>query len=113
MLLESAKKHAAVQAIQDWVKSPGAIGIGSGSTVVYAVEHLRENIEKYPNLVCVPTSFQARQLIVQSGLKLGSLETHPLLDCVIDGADEVDDDRTLIKGGGGCLLQVRCLLLLP
>lgn len=106
MLLESAKKNAAIQAVRDWVKSPGTVGIGSGSTVVYAVEYLRANIGEYSELVCVPTSFQARQLIVQSGLKMGSLETHPQLDCVIDGADEVDDKRTLIKGGGGCLLLV-------
>lgn len=105
MLLESAKKNAAIRAVSDWVKSPGTLGVGSGSTVVYAVEYLRENIDKYTGLVCIPTSFQARQLIVQSGLTMGSLETHPELDVVIDGADEVDDDRTLIKGGGGCLLQ--------
>ncbi|XP_060780935.1 ribose-5-phosphate isomerase-like [Neoarius graeffei] len=57
------------------------------------------------NIVCVPTSFQARQLILQHGLSLSDLDRHPDLDVAIDGADEVDDSLTLIKGGGGCLTQ--------
>lgn len=58
------------------------------------------------NVVCVPTSFQAKQLIVENGLKLGELEIYPELDVAIDGADECDVDLNCIKGGGGCLLQV-------
>ncbi|XP_060780934.1 ribose-5-phosphate isomerase-like [Neoarius graeffei] len=55
------------------------------------------------NIVCVPMSFQARQLILQHGLSLSDLDRHPDLDVVIDGADEVHDSLTLIKGG--CLTQ--------
>lgn len=108
MSLEAAKKTAAYQAVNDWVKDSTVIGIGSGSTVVYAVERLKERVtaEKL-NVICIPTSFQARQLIIQNGLTLGELETHPNLSVAIDGADEVDANMTLIKGGGGCLLQVR------
>lgn len=61
----------------------------------------KENLQ----ITCVPTSFQARQLIVENGLQLGDLDRTPKLDVAIDGADEVDSDMTLIKGGGGCLLQ--------
>uniref|UniRef100_A0A8C0MHY2 ribose-5-phosphate isomerase n=1 Tax=Canis lupus familiaris TaxID=9615 RepID=A0A8C0MHY2_CANLF len=57
------------------------------------------------NLVCIPTSFQARQLILQYGLTLSDLDRHPEIDLAIDGADEVDADLNLIKGGGGCLTQ--------
>lgn len=106
MQLEPAKKCAAYKAVNDWVKTDTVIGIGSGSTVVYAVERLAERVQSEQlNVVCVPTSFQARQLIVQHGLRLGELELHPQLDCAIDGADEVDAQLNLIKGGGGCLLQ--------
>ena len=49
---------------------------------------------------CVPTSFQARQLIVNHGLILTDLDRNPVLDVAIDGADEVDSDHVLIKGGG-------------
>uniref|UniRef100_A0A8C3DZZ2 ribose-5-phosphate isomerase n=1 Tax=Corvus moneduloides TaxID=1196302 RepID=A0A8C3DZZ2_CORMO len=56
-------------------------------------------------IVCIPTSFQARQLILQNGLTLSDLDRNPELDVAIDGADEVDSDLNLIKGGGGCLTQ--------
>ena len=49
--------------------------------------------------------FQAKQLIIEHGLNLSSLETHPKCDVAIDGADEADKHLTLIKGGGGCLAQ--------
>lgn len=108
MSLEAAKQLAAYKAVDDCVRDNMVIGVGSGSTIVYAVDRLKERVEKEKlNIVCIPTSFQARQLILQNGLKLGELEINPQLDCAIDGADEVDAKMILIKGGGGCLLQVR------
>ncbi|XP_043518430.1 ribose-5-phosphate isomerase isoform X2 [Frieseomelitta varia] len=104
--LESAKKVAAYKAVDEFVKNNSVIGIGSGSTIIYAVHRLVERVkEENLNVVCIPTSFQARQLILNNHLILGDLETYPKLDCAIDGADEVDSDMNLIKGGGGCLLQ--------
>ncbi|KAK7789446.1 hypothetical protein R5R35_005375 [Gryllus longicercus] len=104
--VDAAKKAAAVKAVDEYVKNNFVLGIGSGSTIVYAVERLAERV-KLENLsiVCVPTSFQARQLIIQHNLILSDLERNPKLDCAIDGADEVDAKLTLIKGGGGCLTQ--------
>lgn len=107
MSLDTAKKLAAYKAIDECVTNNMILGIGSGSTIVYAVERLKERIIKEKLVItCVPTSFQARQLIIQNGLHLGELEINPSLDCAIDGADEVDANMVLIKGGGGCLLQV-------
>ncbi|XP_043790524.1 ribose-5-phosphate isomerase isoform X1 [Apis laboriosa] len=106
LTLESAKQIAAYKAVDEYVKNNSIIGIGSGSTVIYAVHRLVERVkEENLNVICVPTSFQARQLILNNHLTLGDLETYPKLDCAIDGADEVDSDMNLIKGGGGCLLQ--------
>lgn len=108
MSLEAAKKLAAFKAVDECVENNMVLGIGSGSTIVYAVDRLKERVEKEKlNIICIPTSFQARQLIIKNGLKLGELEINPQLDCTIDGADEVDSKMTLIKGGGGCLLQVK------
>lgn len=86
MSLESAKKIAAEKAVNNHVKDKQVIGIGSGSTIVYAVNRLAERV-KAENLdvVCIPTSFQAKQLIVNNGLKLGELEIYPELDVAIDG----------------------------
>ncbi|XP_064420703.1 ribose-5-phosphate isomerase isoform X2 [Latimeria chalumnae] len=103
---EKAKKLAGYTAVDNHVMNNQAVGIGSGSTIVYAVQRLAERV-KQENLsvVCVPTSFQACQLILQHGLTLSDLDRHPELDVAIDGADEVDSDLNLIKGGGGCLTQ--------
>ncbi|NXI23004.1 RPIA isomerase, partial [Sterrhoptilus dennistouni] len=82
------------------------LGIGSGSTIVHAVQRLAERVkEENLTIVCIPTSFQARQLILQNGLTLSDLDRNPELDVAIDGADEVDSELNLIKGGGGCLTQ--------
>ena len=106
MSLNEAKRIAAYQAVDEWVKTNTAVGIGSGSTVVFAVDRLAERVKNEGlQVVCVPTSFQARQLIVENNLTLGDLDRNPHLDVAIDGADEVDKDMVLIKGGGGCLLQ--------
>lgn len=107
MSLEKAKQLAAFKAVDECVRDNTVIGIGSGSTIVYAVQRLKERVQSEKlNIICIPTSFQARQLIVKHKLVLGELEIHPVLDVAIDGADEVDEHMTLIKGGGGCLLQV-------
>lgn len=104
--VEEAKKLAAYQAVDDYIKTGYIVGIGSGSTVVYAVERLAQRVQAEKLTVsCVPTSFQARQLVVQHKLTLTDLDVSPELDVCIDGADEVDSNLTLIKGGGGCLLQ--------
>ncbi|XP_063315884.1 ribose-5-phosphate isomerase [Pelobates fuscus] len=105
-MVEEAKKLAGYAAVDNHVKNNQAIGIGSGSTIVHAVKRLAERVkEENLNVFCVPTSFQARQLILENDLTLTDLDRHPELDVAIDGADEVDSDLNLIKGGGGCLTQ--------
>ncbi|XP_060043341.1 ribose-5-phosphate isomerase [Erinaceus europaeus] len=103
---EEAKKLAGRAAVENHVKDNQVLGIGSGSTIVHAVQRIAERVKQENlNLVCIPTSFQARQLILQHGLTLSDLDRHPEIDLAIDGADEVDADLNLIKGGGGCLTQ--------
>eukprot|EP00079_Xenopus_tropicalis_P031714 XP_017945485.1 PREDICTED: ribose-5-phosphate isomerase [Xenopus tropicalis] len=105
-MTEEAKRLAGWAAVDNHVKNNQALGIGSGSTIVHAVNRLAERVKQENlNVVCVPTSFQARQLILQNGLVLSDLDRHPELDVAIDGADEVDSELNLIKGGGGCLAQ--------
>uniref|UniRef100_A0A4W5LBC1 ribose-5-phosphate isomerase n=1 Tax=Hucho hucho TaxID=62062 RepID=A0A4W5LBC1_9TELE len=100
-MAEEAKKLAGYAAVDNHVQNNQVVGVGSGSTIVYAVDRLAERVRQEKlNIVCVPTSFQARQLILQHGLTLSDLDRHPELDVAIDGADEVDAALTLIKGGG-------------
>jgi ribose 5-phosphate isomerase A len=118
--VEEAKRLAAVKAVDDHFlplllssasKANGngvvVLGIGSGSTIEYAVKRLVElrNHHNFTNFVCIPTSFQARKLIIENQLNLSDLERHSEIDATIDGADEVDYLGNCIKGGGGCHLQ--------
>ncbi len=109
-LIELGKKNAAFRAVEENVKKNMILGIGSGSTVVYAVDAIAK-IDKNNslNLKCIPTSFQSRQLIVENGLTLVSLDQYPEIDLDIDGADEIDKSLNLIKGGGGCLVQEKII----
>ena len=109
-LIELGKKNAAEKAVEENVKKNMVLGIGSGSTVVYAVKKIAElNKENNLNLKCIPTSFQSYQLIVENGLNLVSLDQYPEIDLDIDGTDEIDKDLNLIKGGGGCLVQEKII----
>ncbi|KAJ3002511.1 UNVERIFIED_CONTAM: hypothetical protein HDU68_006191, partial [Siphonaria sp. JEL0065] len=108
-LVEQAKKEASYAAIDEHINaSTHVIGIGSGSTVVYCVERLSQRFKTEPDLkikACIPTSFQANQLILEAGLPLAELNAHPIIDVTFDGADEIDASLNCIKGGGGCHLQ--------
>ncbi|KRX26724.1 Probable-ribose 5-phosphate isomerase [Trichinella nelsoni] len=112
LLLEEAKNLAAVICVQANVESGQIIGIGSGSTVVYAVNQLGSLYKNgsIKDIICVPSSFQAMQLIINNKLPLGDLQQCPCLDICIDGADEVDENLNCIKGGGGCLTQEKIVM---
>jgi len=104
--IERAKKVAAELAVIENVHKDMILGIGSGSTIIHAVKKIGEMDTKIKSsLVCIPTSYQSKQLIIEHGLKIGSLDQYSEIDVVIDGADEIDDNLNLIKGGGGCLVQ--------
>ncbi len=102
---ETAKKLAAVRAVQH-VKAGFVIGLGSGTTVAYALEEIGRRIrEDSLQLMGVPTSYQAAQLALNQNIPLTTLAEHPQLDLAIDGADQVDDALNLIKGMGGALTR--------
>ncbi|SCU97280.1 LAMI_0F09494g1_1 [Lachancea mirantina] len=111
--LEEAKRIAAYRAVDENLipVQHRLIGVGSGSTVIYVAERLGQYLldPKFSILasqfVCIPTGFQSKELILTNGLTLGSIDQYPSIDIVFDGADEVDSDLQLIKGGGGCLFQ--------
>jgi len=75
-----------------------AVGLGSGTTVAHVVRTLAEQKSK---AIFIPSSFATQRLASELGLGLGSLEDRPKLDLMIDGADEVDPDFNMVKGGGG------------
>ncbi|KAH9256115.1 ribose 5-phosphate isomerase A [Batrachochytrium salamandrivorans] len=99
----AGKQAAATAAVNECVGDNMVVGVGSGSTIVFAVGRIKQRVEQeHLKLVCIPTSFQSKQLILDAGLVLGDLNQYPTLDVAIDGADECDLQLNCIKGGGGC-----------
>lgn len=104
-ITEDSKRLAAYKAVdENFPPQAKVIGIGSGSTVVYVAERIGQ-LDNKDSFVCIPTGFQSKALILENGLKLGSIEQYPEIDIAFDGADEVDNQVNAIKGGGACLFQ--------
>ncbi len=84
-------KKAAGESAADLVKNGMVVGLGTGSTVAWTIKRLGERVkEEGLDFYGVPTSYQAEDLAIESGIKLTTLNQHPLLDLAIDGADQVD-----------------------
>ena len=81
------------------------LGLGTGSTASLFVELLGAEVQKGLSVICVPTSEETRIKAARFGIPLTTLDETPLLDLTIDGADELDGELRLIKGGGGALLR--------
>jgi ribose 5-phosphate isomerase A len=84
------------------VKSGSIVGLGTGSTTAYTIQFLGDRLKRgeLKDIVGIPTSFQAEVLAKQYGIPLTTLDAADRIDIAIDGADEVDPRKNLIKGGG-------------
>ena len=84
------------------VKSGTVVGLGTGSTTAFAIQFIGERIAsgELKDIKGIPTSFQASVLAKQHGIPLATLDDVDHIDIAIDGADEVDPQMNLIKGGG-------------
>ena len=104
--IESYKKQAAVAAVE-LVHSGMVLGLGHGSTFQYVLEPLAARLRngELRNLNAIPCSRHTEAEMLRLGIPLGDLNAFPSLDMTIDGADEVDPQYNLIKGGGGALLR--------
>ena len=94
-------KRLAGEAAAELVESGMVVGLGTGSTVAWTIKRLGMRAkEEGLQFLGVPTSFQAENLAIASGITLTTLNVHPALDLAIDGADQVDGSLFVIKGGG-------------
>lgn len=98
-------KVKAAEAALAYVEDGMRLGIGTGSTAEEFVRLLAEKVHNGLRVEGVPTSERTARLCVELGIPLKSLDELPELDLTIDGADEVDANLTLVKGGGGALLR--------
>ena len=102
------KINAAKEAIS-FVKDGMNLGLGTGSTVDEFLILLSKEIKNGLNICGVPTSKKTRDLSNKLSIPLTTLESVKTLDLTIDGADEIDNDLSLIKGGGGALLREKII----
>ena len=100
------KEQAALFAVE-FVRPGMVVGLGHGSTAAFAIRRIGELVRAgdLDGLLVVPCSRQVEEVAIRLGIHLTSLDDHPVIDVTIDGADEVDPDLNLIKGGGGALLR--------
>ena len=89
----------------DFIKQGMLIGVGTGSTVYYLLKELGKRRQQGLEFTAVCTSLQTQNILKEEGINYVSLDDVERLQLAIDGADEVDINGNLIKGGGGALLQ--------
>lgn len=99
-------KRQAAECAVEFVESGMVVGLGHGSTAIWATRRIAQllNEGQLKDIVGIPCSAQIEAEASQLGIPLTSLEVQPVIDITIDGADEVDPQFNLIKGGGGALL---------
>jgi ribose 5-phosphate isomerase A len=104
-----AGKRAAGYRAADLVKNGMVVGLGTGSTVFFAMERLHERVAAGLAVEGVPTSIQTAIRARNLNIPLTTLDDHPSLDIAIDGADQVDPAFRLIKGRGAALTREKCV----
>lgn len=98
---QEALKKMAAKSAADLVEDGMMVGLGTGSTVFYAIKELGRRVkDEGLTIQGIPTSLDTRMLAIENGIPITSFEVTQGLDIAIDGADEVDKDLNLIKGGG-------------
>lgn len=101
---EDMKKMAAEKAVEQ-VDNGMIIGLGTGSTVKYAIKKLGKMVNDGLKIEGIPTSLRTKKIATKYGIPLVDLNDYTEIDLTIDGADEVDSYLNLIKGGGGALTR--------
>jgi len=99
------EKEAAARASLRFVKDGHVVGLGTGSTAAYFIKLLGEEVKNGLRVRGIPTSIRSRELALSLGIPLVTLDDCQEIDVTVDGADEVDPQLRLIKGGGGALLR--------
>lgn len=102
------KKMAGEKAVE-YVEDGMILGLGTGSTVEYTLRKLGELVKDGLKIKGIPTSMHTGKIAKECNIPLTTLEENPEIDLTIDGADEVDSELNLIKGGGGALTREKII----
>lgn len=102
------KKNAAEKAVE-WVESGMVIGLGTGSTVFHFINKLIERVANGLEILVVSSSIRSMELAKKGNIPLADFNAINTINLTIDGADEIDSQKQMIKGGGGALLREKIL----
>jgi ribose 5-phosphate isomerase A len=99
------EKEAAARASLRFIKDGQVVGLGTGSTAAHFIQLLGEQVKQGLRVRGIPTSVRSKELAESLGIPLTTLDECQEIAVTVDGADEVDPQLRLIKGGGGALLR--------
>jgi ribose 5-phosphate isomerase A len=99
------EKEAAARASLRFVKDGQVVGLGTGSTAAFFIKLLAEWVKAGLRIRGIPTSVKSQELALSLGIPLTTLDECQEIAVTVDGADEVDPQLRLIKGGGGAMLR--------
>jgi ribose 5-phosphate isomerase A len=105
---EELKKLAGEKAV-DHIEDGMIIGLGTGSTIEYALRKIGKLCREGLDIKGIPTSIHTKRIANEEKIPLTTLDENPVIDLTIDGADEVDSNLNLIKGGGGALTREKII----
>jgi len=103
------EKQSVGEKAAEYVKDGMIVGLGTGSTVFYTIKKLGEMVRQGLAIKGIPTSIQTETLAREVGIPLVNFSEINRIDVAIDGADEIDSNLNLIKGGGGALLREKII----
>lgn len=108
-MIENQAKDAAGKAAAALIQNDMTVGLGTGSTVHYFIHHLGLKVKQGLNIQTCSTSKETEILAQKAGIGVLDANQFTSLDIVVDGADEIDSKKQMIKGGGGALLREKII----
>lgn len=105
---DEMKKKAGEMATE-WVENGMLVGLGTGSTVFHFINKLIERVSEGLEIQAVSSSIRSRNQAKEGGIPLADMDQVTSIDLTVDGADEIDSQKRMIKGGGGALLREKIL----
>ena len=100
-----SEKQLSAEAACDYVKDGMIVGLGTGTTAEFAVRKIGKLVRNGLSIRGIPTSNRTKDLAEAEGIPLIDFSESMFIDLTIDGADEIDGNLNMIKGGGAALLQ--------
>ena len=106
---EDEMKKKAGESAAEWIEEGMLVGLGTGSTVFHFINRLIQRTAEGLHIQFVSSSIQSQEQAKAGGIPLADINAITSIDITVDGADEIDAKRRMIKGGGGALLREKIL----